>query len=92
MGKLCNKMATICCTYNDNLENVVGKNGQGALEDNHRMMEFALVDPLYDVRRSRNEESANYDLFSSEDIKDMINMLEDVISLETYSHLFYWSL
>lgn len=50
---------------------------------------FVLASPPYNVQTDRKAENKEYDVFDSNDMKDMTKMLGDVIKPKAHRHAFY---
>lgn len=57
-------------------------------EDLIEKVDLVLVDALYHVRRDRRNGSAEYDMFASEDMKDIEKILGDTMRVEVHAHFF----
>lgn len=61
-------------------------------EDLSEHLDLILVDPLYDLQRDVNENSMEYNLFASFDIKGIAKILRAVIKNEAHTHVYFSAL
>lgn len=55
-------------------------------------MNLDLVGRPYDVRRARNDHHADYDVFGSNNMKGIAEVLRDFIKLSVHADVFYTAL
>lgn len=86
------EMTLLCSIYDVELwpyvkrhELVNGENGTGK-------MNFFLADPLYIVRRDRDDDYAEYDIFVSNDMNDTENVFGYVMKPGACVHVFRFAL
>lgn len=81
MSKLIKEMASLCSFCNMNIRNLSEQHDIGVREDLSANVYFVLAERLYNVWRDQKDYHEKYDLFSSNDMKDLANVMEETMHL-----------
>lgn len=81
-------MAPVCAVYDIQFRNVVEEHEPAAGEKLNGKVELDLADPPYNVRRDREEENAERNVFALEDMKHMAGVLGVVMKPGEQAHPF----
>lgn len=92
MKKSLEVMATFCCIYEVDFINSIVEHKQNAREDVNGKVELVLVPHSYNIPRDRNADDSEYDLFTSDDMRDMAMIQGDAMKPGTHGHLYCSSL
>lgn len=92
-------MAPRSSIYDAYLRNMAEEHEIGTGEDVSGKVCIALAESLHKVWKDQNDDHVNYDAFESNDMKDMVNILEDVVKPEAHVRMccsalqfsFWWS-
>lgn len=88
MDKLVVAMAPLCSIYDASFRNLLQELELGFGEDLIGKVDFVLHDSLYNSQKDRNDAHAAYYMFGLNDMKDMANVLGDVIKPGAHVHAF----
>lgn len=82
-------MALFCFIYDSDFRNLVKEHELGAGEDQSVKVDWVLADPPYYVGSSVKKNHAEYDVFSANDMKDMTEVLGDVLKPRARGNMLY---
>lgn len=51
-------------------------------------MEFVLADPSYTVRKERKDDHVDYDAFGSDNMKEMVRAMGNVMKTEAHGNVY----
>lgn len=88
VSKLVKQMDFLCSIYDADFRVLVEEKRSGVGEDLSAHVDFVLIDQLYNVPTNRKNEHADYDVFGSNDLKNVAKVLGDLIKLGASRHVF----
>lgn len=87
-SKLMAEMALVSSVYYIGFRNLAKKSYRRTGKYLSGMVDFDLADLPYELRRNQNDDYADYDVFDSNHVKDMVKVLGNVIKCGAHTHLF----
>lgn len=88
MSKFVKSLASFCSLDKVDLGDLVKKQESSVGQNLTGKLDFVLADQPYDLRRDLNNYCADFDVFGSNGINDMVKLLGDVINPESHEHVF----
>lgn len=92
MSKTVEVVAFLCSTYNVDFKAVVENHKFGVREGLSLKVKLLLANPPYSLRMDRDDPHAKYNVLKSNDIKEMVKTLEDVMKLGVHVNVFCYAL
>lgn len=89
MDKPFKTMAPLSSIYGVDFKNLAKNHELAVGEDLTGKVVSELADLSYDVQKVHDEAHAAYDLFSSNDVKDIVNVLRDVMTPESHGNVLF---
>lgn len=89
MSQLAAEVALLHPIYSVYFKIVAEEQGFGVKEDRSGSMDFHLTYPLHSSQRDQNNDQAEYDVFDSDNLKDMAKILGASMKPGVLAHLFF---
>lgn len=92
MSKIVEEVAAVSSIYDIDCRNLAKAHEFSTEEDLSGKVNLVLDEPIYNMRRNRNDDHADYDVVGLSDMKEMIKVLRDLMKPEFPTQVFCFTL
>lgn len=87
MSKLFKEIPPLCSVHDVDSRHLVAERKLGVGDDLAGEVDFGMVELLYNLQRNRKHDHAKYDLFRSNDMNDIAEVLGDAMKLGAHANV-----